>query len=294
MTLLREFPYPCPQPALNQCADEGSLPSSAIFVKEGLCNPMILFDKLAYSSPIRTKSPALKSVFSTGSLVLCVTFRQPVVCLLVFLMMAAATLRFACLSPSRFLRLLLGPAIFLTLSSIAILFVLSDTPPQLLAVPVFSRYLGISLSSFSHWAQLMAVAFSSVACLYFLILTTPITDLLTVLRRLHCPWLLLELMLLIYRSIFVLLDIADAIQTSQNCRLGNRSFRSRLSCMGQMLSVLLVRSLKRSSLLYDAMESRLYDGQIRVLEESSPARAEEWTLCLGWLGLCTFLSLFLL
>ena len=91
------------------------------------------------------------------------------------------------------------------------------------------------------------------------------------LRRLHCPWLLLELMLLIYRAIFVLLDIAGAIQTAQNCRLGNRSFSSKLRCMGQMLSVLLVRSLKKSSLLYDAMESRLYDGRIRVLEETAPA-----------------------
>ena len=131
---------------------------------------MILFAKLAYSSPIRQKSPALKSLFSVGSLIVCVTFREPVVCLLIFLGMMAATLRFACLSPSRYFRLLLGPAVFLALSSVAILFVLSDTPPQLLAIPVFSRYLGISSASFVHWAQLMAVAFSSVSCLYFLIL----------------------------------------------------------------------------------------------------------------------------
>ena len=138
----------------------------------------------------------------------------------------------------------------------------------------------------------MIVAFSSISCLYFLILTTPITDLLTVLRKLHCPWLLLELMLLIYRAIFILLDLADAIQISQNCRLGNHSFRSKLSGMGQMLSVLLVRSLKKSSFLYDAMESRLYDGEIRVLEEHHPAKKQEWIFCFIWLIVCTVLSLF--
>ena len=103
--------------------------------------------------------------------------------------------------------------------------------------------------------------------------------------------LLLELMLLIYRAIFVLLDIASAIQTAQNCRLGNRTFRSKLSCMGQMLSVLLVRSLKKSSLLYDAMESRLYDGKIQVLEETQPARPLAWAACCGWLILCTVLCI---
>ena len=100
-------------------------------------------------------------------------------------------------------------------------------------------------------------------------------------------------MLLIYRAIFVLLDIASAIQTAQNCRLGNRTFRSKLSCMGQMLSVLLVRSLKKSSLLYDAMESRLYDGKIQVLEETQPARPLAWAACCGWLVLCTVLCILL-
>ena len=99
-------------------------------------------------------------------------------------------------------------------------------------------------------------------------------------------------MLLIYRAIFVLLDISDAIQTSQNCRLGNRNFRSKLSCMGQMLSVLLVRAMRRSSALYDSMESRLYDGQIRVLEDTNPAKATEWLGCGLWLIALCVLGIF--
>ena len=206
--------------------------------------------------------------------------------------MVGCTLRCANLTPRRYLRMMLGPLCFLALSSIAILFSVSAQPQELLALPLFSRYLGITRGSFRHWAQLMAVAFSSVSCLYFLILTTPVTDLLTVLRRLHCPWLILELMLLIYRAIFVLLDISDTIQTSQNCRLGNRNFRSKLSCMGQMLSVLLVRAMRRSSALYDSMESRLYDGQIRVLEDTNPATSVEWLGCGLWLIALCVLGIF--
>ena len=253
---------------------------------------MILLDKLAYSSPIRKKSPGLKSLFSVGSLLICVTSRQPAVCVVTLAVMVGCTLRCANLTPRRYLRMMLGPLCFLALSSIAILFSVSTQPQELLALPLFSRYLGITKSSLSHWAQLMAVAFSSVSCLYFLILTTPVTDLLTVLRRLHCPWLILELMLLIYRAIFVLLDISDAIQTSQNCRLGNRNFRSKLSCMGQMLSVLLVRAMRRSSALYDSMESRLYDGQIRVLEDTNPATSVEWLGCGLWLIALCVLGIF--
>lgn len=253
---------------------------------------MILLDKLAYSSPIRKKSPGLKSLFSVGSLLICVTSRQPAVCVVTLAVMVGCTLRCANLTPRHYLRMMLGPLCFLALSSIAILFSVSAQPQELVALPLFSRYLGITRSSLRHWAQLMAVAFSSVSCLYFLILTTPVTDLLTVLRRLHCPWLILELMLLIYRAIFVLLDISDAIQTSQNCRLGNRNFRSKLSCMGQMLSVLLVRAMRRSSALYDSMESRLYDGQIRVLEDTNPATSVEWLGCGLWLIALCVLGIF--
>ena len=238
---------------------------------------MILFDKLSYSSPVRQTSPALKSLFAVGSLVICVSFRQVSVCVLVLCCMAACTLQFANVTPRRYLRFLLGPLVFLALSSVAVLFFVSSSPQELFSFRLFSRYIGISRLSFSNWYSLMAVAFSGVSCLYFLILTTPVTD----------------LMLLIYRAIFVLLDIASAIQTAQNCRLGNRTFRSKLSCMGQMLSVLLVRSLKKSSLLYDAMESRLYDGKIQVLEETQPARPLAWAACCGWLVLCTVLCILL-
>ena len=50
---------------------------------------MILFDKLSYSSPVRQTSPALKSLFAVGSLVICVSFRQVSVCVVVQCCMAA-------------------------------------------------------------------------------------------------------------------------------------------------------------------------------------------------------------
>ena len=252
---------------------------------------MILLDKLAYSSPIRQRSPAVKTLFSVGSLLLCVGFRSPIPCLITLFVMAVCTLRFANLSFFRYLRLMTIPLAFLCLSCLAVLFFFSSSPQGIVSVPVFSHFICISKSSFTHWYELILTAFSSVSCLYFLILTTPVTDLLTVLRQIHCPSLILELMLLIYRAIFILLDLADAIQTAQNCRLGNRTFRSKLSCMGQMLCVLLVRSLKKSSILYDAMESRLYDGTVRVLEEHSPANPCEIVFCALWLCTCLGLCL---
>ena len=75
-------------------------------------------------------------------------------------------------------------------------------------------------------------------------------------------------MLLIYRYIFVLLDVAYFISTSQNARLGHKDLRTSIKSFGGMVQALFIRAMKRSRNLYDAMEARCYDGEIRVLEEN--------------------------
>ena len=173
---------------------------------------------------------------------------------------------------SRYLRFLTVPLAFLFLSTIAIMFNIKKVPLDLFAIPVGNWYITASTDSFFYALQLILTALAAVSCLYFLSFTTPMPDILEVLRKLHCPGLLIELMLLIYRFIFILLDTASAISTSQNCRLGNKDYRTSLKSFGLLGSVLMIRAITRSNKLYDAMEARCYDGRIRVLSENQPPR----------------------
>ena len=253
---------------------------------------MITIDKLCYQSGLRYVNAGEKFAFAVITLLLCVISRSAACACMVLAATGILTVWKGGVPVFRYLRFLLLPLAFLILSTLAIVLNISRTPADLFAIPLGGWYLTGSRQALLYALQLILTALAAVSCLYFLSFSTPMPDLLNVLGRLRCPRLLLELMLLIYRAIFVLLDIAGAIQTAQNCRLGNHSFSSKLRCMGQMLSVLLVRSLKKSSLLYDAMESRLYDGRIRVLEETAPAPAWQWGLCGLWLaGLCGLCAL---
>ena len=101
------------------------------------------------------------------------------------------------------------------------------------------------------------------------------TDILGAFRKLHIPSFLIELMLLIYRFIFVLSETAWAIMVSQQSRLGNRDLKTRMRSFGALGASLFILALKRSNALYDAMESRCYDGNIRVLSREQKARAGE-------------------
>lgn len=249
---------------------------------------MIIIDKLAYSSRLRYKSPMLKACFAVGTLLICVASRMLIVSVITLVVMAGLTVFFSKDSLLRYLKLMCIPFGFMVLSTIAIVVNFTETPMDLFSVAIGGQYLAVSYHSLLEGVRLVMVALASVSCLYFLTLTTPVIDILIVLRRLHCPSIMVELMMLTYRYIFVILDMAGAITTSQNCRLGNRNFMTELRSMGQMLAVLLVRSLNRSSKLFDAMESRCYEGEIKVLNEYYPAsRGETVTVTSFLTGMLT-------
>ena len=78
---------------------------------------------------------------------------------------------------------------------------------------------------------------------------------------------MVELMGLVYRFIFVLMDIADAMYTAQSSRLGYTNVASGYRSLSGIASSLFIRSYKRAHDLYSALEARGYDGEINVLEQ---------------------------
>ena len=236
---------------------------------------MIVIDKLCYYSKLRYVNAGEKFAYAIATLIFCLVSRSIAIALLVLAVNGILNVKTGGIPLSRYKTLMAVPLAFLFLSTIAIIINISKTPLDAFAIPVGSYYITGSHSSILYGIQLILTALASVSCLYFLSLNTPMTDIILVLHRLHCPLLLQELMLLIYRFIFVLLDIASAITTSQNSRLGNKDYKTSLKSFGSMISVLFIRAMKKSNALYDAMEARCYDGTIRVLTENYPPKKKE-------------------
>lgn len=234
---------------------------------------MISIDKLCYNSKLRYVNAGEKFAFAIITLLLCVMSRSIAVACIVLAATGILTVWKGGIPFFRYIRFMMVPFAFLILSTLAIMFNISRQPLDLFAIPMGSWYLTSSWNSFRYSLQLILTALASVSCLYFLSFNTPMPDILNVLRRAHCPRLLIELMMLIYRFIFVLMDVASNITVSQHSRLGNKDYKTSLKSFSHLASVLLLRSFKRANALFDAMESRCYDGTIRVLNETySPDR----------------------
>ena len=231
---------------------------------------MLTIDKLCYNSKLRYVNAGEKFAFTMLTLLLCVCSRSIVIACIVLTATGILTVYKGGIPLFRYVRFMTVPLAFLILSTLAIIFNISRTPLDLFAIPIGNWYLTGSKEAILYALQLILTALSSVSCLYFLSFNTPMPDILNVLGSLHCPKILMELMLLIYRFIFILLSVSSAITNSQHSRLGNKDYKASLKSFSALASVLLVRSFKRANALYDAMESRCYDGTIRVLNETYP------------------------
>mgnify|MGYP002800897068 FL=1 len=236
---------------------------------------MLLIDKLSYQSKLRYVNASEKLVYALLTLVLCVLSRSVKVAVLVFAVNGVLTVGKGGIPFFRYIKLLMIPLAFLAAGTAVVMINVSRTPMDAFALPAGEWYITGSCEGIRRGLRLCVTALSAVSSLYFLSLNTVMTDILCACRKLHFPSLLTELMLLIYRFIFVLFETASSITVSQQSRLGNRSFKTRIRSFGKLGSSLFILALKRSGALYDAMESRCYDGSIRVLSREQPAKAGE-------------------
>lgn len=144
-----------------------------------------------------------------------------------------------------------------------------------------------------HWykplpASLVRTALRSLvllAAMLGLVLTTPLPDLLALLRRLRTPELLLDLMVLCYRMIFVMRQAWSEGVTAQSARLGYRGWRQAWRSTGLLAGQMAVQVWQRAAALQMAAEARNYQGTMRFLASRYP-QAQRQTVCAAVAGAC--------
>lgn len=226
----------------------------------------LTIDVLAQTSRLNKVNPSLKFWTILALMVLCVSARSPVVGIFLTAAMLILTVLIGGLALHNYVHLLLLPVSFLMISGLALLFEVTPQRTGVLGIHVFGFWLCVSAGAQANTALVMARAMGAVSCLYLLSLTTPVSELIGVLRRARCPDVLIELMYLIYRYIFILLSMYHTMKDAAASRLGFVDFRASVRTTGNLYSNLLSRSYRLANKNFDAMESRCYSTGIRFLE----------------------------
>ncbi|MCB2289227.1 cobalt ECF transporter T component CbiQ [Clostridium sp. CS001] len=225
-------------------------------------------DFYAYASQIRHWNPTFKVAFSVVILILCITLENPYVSALIIIAMAYLTIVKGGLQASKYLSILKIPMVFILLGTFTIAIDFSRQP-----MGQYNLYLGLcyvftSQDKIKEVVFLILKVFAAVSALQMMTLSTPSSEIIYVLRKAHVPKLIIELMNLIYRYIFILMDTYSKMKNSAESRLGYCDFKTSCYTFGSIASNMLVVSLKKANTYYDAMESRCYDGDLIFLEES--------------------------
>lgn len=254
---------------------------------------MHIIDCHAYSNRIRAVDPAHKAGLTFVVLLLCLLLSEPLVGLVAVAWMALLAGWLAGLPARVFGRVLLAEATFLALATIGVVISLSLTDPRAVspwAWPVGPVWLSSSPEALYQGITLVTRALGCASAMNFLALTTPLVDMLELFRRWRVPAILVDIMVIIYRFIFVLLESLDRMYTAQESRLGYHTGYFRAMNNAALLgSHLFIDAFQRSRRLQIALESRGYDGgDLRVLPAQYSVNRK-----LLWLGLAVVTSLFL-
>ena len=247
-----------------------------------------VLEDFAQTNARRQTSPGLKLFLGLASILLCVSSPGPAAPLLVAASMSAAILALARIPPRVYARLLLIPVSFAVMSIAVILFI-TGSGTVLFEVPGLP--LAVTADGANLAVLLLARVFGGMCSLYFIALTTPMTEVFDIFRRLGVPTVLIDLAMLIYRFIFILIEEAGQIYRSQVMRLGYGRFRESVNSFGMLAGALFLRTWESGEALVLAMDARCYDGKLGIPGDARPISYPALAVALVYLGAVLAVSL---
>lgn len=227
-------------------------------------------DTYAYSNRWRNVHPAEKGLFALFCLTAALLSRTSLVPLGISAAIAIVTVAGAGIPWREYLRLTIIPAIFMLWSCLALAISFSGEGVPLVDLPALHLTISLSQQGMVTAELALARSLGAFLSLLFLALTTPMTEIMGLLRSLGIPGLLIELMTIAYRQIFVFLEITHQIRAAQEARLGYASTRLAMKSLAGLAGNILLRSLCQARQNHQGLLARGYDSELLFLSPRHP------------------------
>lgn len=224
-------------------------------------------DLYAFKSKLRSINPEFKLISALLTLILTIIFNNIFVSGYVLFLMFFLSVNLGGMDFKEYISILLTPLSFIILASIGIALGISSEHIGEFYLKIGVVYIYTSKDQLIETVKLIIKVLACVSVMQSLILSTMPYEIINALRKLHVPKLIIELMNLIYRFIFILIESYSNMKNSALSRLGYHNFKTSLATFGNIASNILVVSLKKANAYYTAMEARCFDGDLNFLEE---------------------------
>lgn len=248
-------------------------------------------DYYAYRSKMRKWNTEFKIWLSCLSICFAICLDHRLLSIMVFLVMSLFVVVVGKLPMKIYISYLSIPLLFMLTSSFMIAFDFSKASIGDWNLDLKIFYLCVTKESIHQAIDVFLKGISSVSALYMLVFSTPMANLIFSMQKMHVPKIMIELMHLIYRYIFLLLDLAREMMIAAKARLGYRNYKISLRTFSYIASNLFIVAMKKGNIYYDAMIARGYNGTFDILIDEYPIKriqiiaAMFYFLCLIGIGL---------
>jgi len=227
-------------------------------------------EDIAQKNGLREVNTTLKLITGLGAIILCLLSTSYLPPLFIAVLLSVSVLFLAKVDPRTYAGLFILPFIF-ALMSIAAIILLTGGEVVFWSwnpLPWFS--LSITRESINEGFLVFCRMIGGMSALIFIALTTPMTDIFSIMRLCRIPEVVLDLAMMIYRSIFMILNQLVQTYQAQVMRLGYGSFRESIQSFSTLCGAVFIGSWGAGEDLIKAMDARCYSGKFAMLGETRP------------------------
>lgn len=225
---------------------------------------MLLIDRYAYTNKLKNFNPMAKFIFAIATLFVAIGFNNIYINFIIFIIMVLLTTVVARIPSKNYFKIYLLPLFFLFISILTIIISRSNDDIFLYSLKIGNSFFGVKGESL---VEAVILIFRVLACLsstFFIALTTPINYLIKVFKKLKLPSVIIELIILIYRFIFVFLEESKEIIFAQEMRFGYMGIKNTYRSIGLLMKSLFIRVLLKYEDMIDSLDTKLYNGDFKI------------------------------
>ncbi len=229
-----------------------------------------ILEDIAQKNGLREVNPYLKLAGALGAIFLCLSSESFIAPLAIALLLSTGILLLARVDLRTYGELFLAPFSFALMGALVIILLSGGGELLWSWSPLPWLSFSITRGSINEGILVLSRVAGGMSALIFIALTTPMTDLFLVMRQCRIPEPVLDLAMMIYRTIFVIMDQFVQAYQAQRMRLGYTSFRESVRSLSMLCGAVFIGSWDAGEDLIRAMDARCYAGKFAVAGEIRP------------------------
>ena len=232
---------------------------------------MLIIDRFAYTNKFSNSSPYLKVMISLLLIFLSIVSSNIYFLSLMITGFILTTIFGAGIPKKSYARMIAAPAVYLLISIFTLIFTFgfsnkasSENFIYFKQFQILNFYFGLAQGAAKNGFILGLRALSGITSMYFLILTTPCSQQIGVMKKARLPAVFIELYVLTYRFIAIFFEEAIVIHTSQKMRFGYKGYKNSMNSLAILIKILFVRIMIRFKDMESILELKHFDGNFYV------------------------------